>query len=322
MVEHQDKLSTRFGEIADLLQEANFWATRRSRQHPDPAADVPDVVTATDVERAIDEKVFRSNLVEKRIQEVVAEGTIRIETSGEIVGQVNGLSVIMLGDYLFGRPSRVTASTCVGKKGVINVEREVELSGPLHSKGVLILSSYLGHKYAQDAPLTLSASLVFEQSYSGVEGDSASSTELWALLSSLSGYPVKQSIAVTGSVDQHGRVQPIGGVNQKIEGFFDVCQARGLTGDQGVIIPTANTRHLMLRQDVIDAVAEGRFHIWPVSTIDEGIALLTGREAGEPDEEGLYPAETVNRAVADRLAEMAEGLKGEEEEEEEEKEQS
>jgi predicted ATP-dependent protease len=335
MVEHQDKLSTRFGEVADLLQEASFWAGRRLRQHPAhgsaadtdadhveeqavaPQDDAPDVVTSADVERAINEKVFRSNLVEERIQEVIAEGTLRIDTSGEIVGQVNGLSVISLGDYLFGRPSRVTASTFIGKAGVVDIEREVEMSGPIHSKGVLILSSYLGHKYAQGVPLTLSASLVFEQSYSGVEGDSASSTELYALLSSLSGSSIKQGIAVTGSVDQHGRVQPIGGVNQKIGGFFDVCQARGLTGDQGVIIPSANTRHLMLRQDVIDAVAEGNFHIFPVSTIDEGIALLTGREAGEPDEDGVYPEGTVNRAVADRLAEMVETLKAEEEEEEE-----
>jgi predicted ATP-dependent protease len=220
-----------------------------------------------------------------------------------------------MGDYTFARPSRVTASTFIGKTGVVNIEREVELSGPIHSKGVLILSSYLGHKYAQTEPLTLSASLVFEQSYSGVEGDSASSTELYALLSGLSGYPISQGIAVTGSVDQHGRVQPIGGVNQKVEGFFDVCQARGLTGDQGVIIPTANTRHLMLRQDVIAAVAEGQFHIWAVDTVDQGIALLTGQEAGALDENGLYPAGTVNRAVADRLAEMAKALKKENDEE-------
>jgi lon-related putative ATP-dependent protease len=313
MVEHQDKLSTRFGEIADLLQESSFWATRR--RAADPEGGSPDVATAADVERAIHEKVFRSNLIEERIQEVITEGTLRIDTSGEVVGQVNGLSFISLGDYLFGRPSRVTANTFIGKAGVVNIEREVELSGPIHSKGVLTLSSYLGHKYAQGKPLTLSASLVFEQSYSGVEGDSASSAELYALLSSLSGYPVKQGIAVTGSVDQHGRVQPIGGVNQKIEGFFDVCRARGLTGDQGVIIPSANVRHLMLRQDVMDAVAEGKFHIWPVSSIDEGMALLTGRAAGEPDQNGIYPKGSVNQAVAGRLTEIAEALKTKEEEE-------
>jgi lon-related putative ATP-dependent protease len=312
MVEHQDKLSTRFGEITDLLQEANFWAARRLQREEktdhNPDGGVLGAVTAADVERAIREKVFRSNLIEERIQETIAEGTVRIDSSGDVVGQVNGLSVIGLGGYLFGRPSRVTASTFIGKEGVVNIEREVELSGPIHSKGVLILSSYLGHKYAQDKPLTLSASLVFEQSYSGVEGDSASSTELYALLSSLSGYPIRQGIAVTGSVDQHGRVQPIGGLNQKIEGFFDICQARGLTDDQGVLIPEANVRHLMLRQDVIDAVAEGNFHVWPVNTIDQGIALLTGREAGQADEKGIYPEGSVNQVVADRLAEMAEAL--------------
>lgn len=315
MVEHQDKLSTRFGEIADLLQEASFWATRRLAEESNN--DLSEVVIAADVERAIREKVFRSNLIEERIQEVVAEGTLRIDTSGEVGGQVNGLSVINLGGYLFGRPSRVTASTFIGKAGVVNIEREVEMSGPIHSKGVLTLSSYLGHKYAQSSPLSLSASLVFEQSYSGVEGDSASSTELYALLSSLSGYPIKQGIAVTGSVDQHGRVQPIGGVNQKIEGFFDICKAIGLTGDQGVIIPAANLRHLMLRQDVIDAVAEGEFHVWAVDTIDEGIALLTGHDSGQPDENGNYPEETVNYAVAQRLARMSEIMKKEKEAKEE-----
>jgi lon-related putative ATP-dependent protease len=319
MVEHQNKLSTRFGEIADLLQEANFWAARRIHGRSGSnagGADASTVVTAHDVEQAIDEKIFRSNLIEERMQEVITEGTLRIDTTGTTVGQVNGLSVLSLGDYSFARPSRVTASTYIGKTGVVNIEREVELSGPIHSKGVLILSSYLGHKYAQSEPLTLSASLVFEQSYSGVEGDSASSTELYALLSSLSGYAIDQGIAVTGSVDQHGRVQPIGGVNQKIEGFFDVCQARGLTGGQGVIIPTANLRHLMLRQDVIDAVAAGQFHIWAIDTIDEGISLLTGLEAGALDENGLYPEGTINRAVADRLAEMVKALKKEDEKEE------
>lgn len=319
MVEHQDKLSTRFGEIADLLQEANFWATRRVRERSEgaqgQATDSREPITAEDVQQAINEKIFRDNLIEERIQEVIAEGTLRIETSGTVLGQVNGLSLISLGDYSFGRPSRVTSSTFIGKAGVVNIEREVELSGPIHSKGVLTLTSYLGHKYAQTEPLTLSASLVFEQSYSGVEGDSASSTELYALLSSLSGYPIKQGIAVTGSVDQHGRVQPIGGVNQKIEGFFDVCRAKGLTGDQGVIIPSANLRHLMLRQDVIDAVAQAKFHIWAVDTIDKGIALMTGREAGERDENGMYREGTVNRVVSDRLSEMAAALKEEKEDE-------
>jgi lon-related putative ATP-dependent protease len=334
MVGNQNKLSTRFGEVADLLKEANFWAGRRlsdgrhreamstdadggdPENRPDSRAGAPERVTSLDVKQAINEKIFRSNLIEERIHEIISEGTLRIDTSDTVIGQVNGLSVLSVGDYLFARPSRVTASTYTGKTGVVNIEREVELSGPIHSKGVLILASYLGHKYAQKEPLALSASLVFEQSYSGVEGDSASSTELYALLSSLSGYPIKQGIAVTGSVDQHGRVQPIGGVNEKIEGFFDVCRAKGLTGEQGVIVPAANERHLMLRQDVIDAVGEGRFHIWAVKTIDEGIALLTGHEAGEQDEDGVYSQGSVNWAVADRLAEMAAAIKTEAEEEE------
>jgi predicted ATP-dependent protease len=307
MVEHQDKLSTRFGEIADLLQEASFWGTRRLKESDQDQ----NTVIASDVDRAIHEKVCRSNLIEERIQEVISEGTLRIDTTGDIVGQVNGLSIISLGGYLFGRPNRVTASTFLGKAGVVNIEREVEMSGPIHSKGVLILSSYLGRKYAQKTPLSLSASLVFEQSYSGVEGDSASSTELYALLSSLSGCGIKQGIAVTGSVDQHGRVQPIGGVNQKIEGFFDVCKSKGLTGEQGVIIPTANLRHLMLRQEVRDAVAQGKFYVWAVDTVDQGITLLTGTEAGEADEEGNYAEGTVNHAVAKRLVEMAEAMKKE-----------
>jgi lon-related putative ATP-dependent protease len=313
-VEHQHKLSTRFGEVADLIRESSFWAARRWAETL--GEDAPQVVTAADVDQAIREKVFHNNLLQERIQEAIAEGALHIDTQGEVVGQVNGLSVIRMGNYWFGRPNRVTANSFAGKAGVVHIEREVDLSGPIHSKGVLILGSYLGHKYAQDEPLTLSASLVFEQSYSGVEGDSASSTELYALLSSLSGYSIRQGIAVTGSVDQHGRVQPIGGVNQKIEGFFDICQERGLTGDQGVLIPETNTQNLMLRQDVVEAVERGEFHIWPVRSIDEGIALLTGREAGELGEDDLYPAESVNRAVAERLIAMAEALKDEEEEDE------
>jgi predicted ATP-dependent protease len=319
MVEHQHKLTTRFGEIADLLQEASYWADRRSINHTqsfagkDPGDDSKAVVTAVDIEQAINEKVFRNNLIEERIQEVIAEGTLRIDTSQAVIGQVNGLSIISLGDYMFGRPNRVTASTFIGKAGVVDIEREVELSGPIHSKGVLILASYLGHKYAQDQPLTLSASLVFEQSYSGVEGDSASSAELYALLSSLSGFPIKQGIAVTGAVDQHGQIQPIGGVNQKIEGFFDVCRAKGLTGEQGVIIPRSNVRHLMLRKDVIDAVEADQFHVWAVESIDKGMALLTEGEAGELGKDGVYPEGTINRAVADRLAAVAEALKTEKE---------
>jgi predicted ATP-dependent protease len=221
------------------------------------------------------------------------------------VGQVNGLSVIQLGDFAFGTPSRITARVRLGKGEVVNIEREVNMSGPIHSKGVLILSSFLGARYAADQPLSLSASLVFEQSYSGVEGDSASSAELYALLSAISQVPIRQSMAVTGSVDQHGQVQAIGGVNEKIEGFFDICIARGLTGKQGVLIPESNVKNLMLRQDVVNAVSEGKFHVYPVSSIDQGIEILTGIAAGEPDEEGKFPEDTVNGRVQARLAELA-----------------
>jgi predicted ATP-dependent protease len=235
----------------------------------------------------------------------VLRRTIYIDTEGSRVGTVNGLAVLQLGNFAFGRPSRITARARLGKGEVVNVEREVELSGPIHSKGVLILTSFLGARYAANHPLSLSASLVFEQSYSGVDGDSASSTELYALLSAISGVPLKQSLAVTGSVNQHGEVQAIGGANYKIEGFFDLCKARGLIGDQGVLIPASNVRHLMLREDVVEAVRNGQFHIYPVETIDQGIELLTGIEAGERDESGNYPPESINGRVQERLTEMA-----------------
>jgi len=237
------------------------------------------------------------------------------------VGQVNGLSVLLLGDYEFGRPSRITARTYLGSKGLVNIEREVKMSGRIHDKGVLILTGYLGGKYAQQVPMQFSASICFEQAYEGIEGDSASSTELYALLSSLSGLPLKQGIAVTGSVNQQGQIQPIGGVNQKIEGFFEVCKIQGLDGTQGVIIPQRNVRNLMLREEVIQAVEEGEFHIWPVETVDEGIAVLTGVEAGEMQEDGTYPEGTVNSLVVKGLCRLAETLrefgKGKEEEAEE-----
>ncbi len=224
-----------------------------------------------------------------------------IDTGGAVVGQVNGLSVYSLGDISFGKPSRITAKTFLGRGGVINIERESEMSGPIHNKGVMILSGYLGSKYAQDKPLSLSASLCFEQSYEGVEGDSASSTELYAILSSLADLPVKQNIAVTGSVNQKGEIQPIGGVNFKIEGFFQVCQAKGLTGEQGVLIPQLNLPNLMLREDVVQAVRQGKFHIYCARTIDEGIEILTGAPAGERRKDGTYPEGTVNAAVEERL---------------------
>jgi predicted ATP-dependent protease len=222
---------------------------------------------------------------------------------------VNGLAVMQLGDRMFGKPSRITARTFLGTDGVINIEREAKLSGRIHDKGVLILSGYLGSKYAQDKPISLSASICFEQSYQGVEGDSASSTELYALLSSISGIPLKQGIAVTGSVNQRGEVQAIGGVSQKIEGFFDVCMAKGLTGDQGVVIPHTNIRNLMLRDDIVDTVKEGKFHIYPVETINQGMEVLTGVEAGELQEDGTYPEETINYMVDRHLRELADKLK-------------
>jgi predicted ATP-dependent protease len=271
------------------------------------------VIAAAHVRKALDEKVYRSSLIQERIQELITEGTLLIDSDGQRVGQVNGLAVISLSDYAFGKPNRITASVGPGRGGIIDIEREVKLGGPLHSKGVMILSGYLTRTYAQDKPLTLAARLVFEQSYEGVEGDSASAAELYALLSALAGLPLKQSIAVTGSVNQHGDIQAIGGVNEKIEGFFDVCRAKGLTGDQGVLIPWSNVQHLMLREDVVAAVRAGQFHVWAVRTIDEGIALLTGMAAGERDFEGHYPEDSVNgrvdrrlRAFVDRLREATE----------------
>lgn len=297
LAEDQEKLSTHFGALADIIREAHFWA--QNALH----------VSAKHVQKALDEKVYRSNLIQEKIEEMIARGTLLIDTVGQAVGQVNGLSVVSLGDYLFGKPSRITASVGPGREGIIDIEREVELGGPIHSKGVLILSGYLAQKYAQDKPLTLGARLVFEQSYEGVEGDSASSAELYALLSALSDLAVKQGVAVTGSVNQHGEVQAIGGVNQKIEGFFDVCKTKGLTEEQGVIIPQSNVQNLMLREDVIEAVKANRFHIWAVKTIDEGIEILTGVPAGERGPDGKFPKNTVNHRVEQRLREFAECLK-------------
>jgi len=261
------------------------------------------------VRTALNEKVYRSNLIQERIQEMIARGTLLIDTAGQAVGQVNGLSVLSLGDYLFGKPSRITASVGPGREGVLDIEREVELGGPIHSKGVLILSGYLGQEYAPDKPLTLAARLVFEQSYEGVEGDSASAAELFVLLSALSGVPIKQGIAVTGSVNQPGEFQAIGGVNEKVEGFFDVCRAKGLTGEQGVLIPESNAQTLMLREDVVEAVASKKFHVWAAKTINEGIEVLTGVPAGERGPDGRFPEGSLSHRVEQRLAEFAECLK-------------
>jgi lon-related putative ATP-dependent protease len=289
-----ERLSGHIGYLSDLVQECDYWA----------GIDGSDTVTASGVDKAIEAHIHRGDRVRERTQEAVLRNTIVIATDGERVGQINGLAVLQLGNFSFGKPSRITARVRLGKGEVVNIEREVELSGPIHSKGVLILSGFLGARYASNRPLSLSASLVFEQSYGGVDGDSASSTELYALLSAISGIPIRQSFAVTGSVNQHGEVQAIGGANEKIEGFFDLCQARGLTGDQGVLIPDANVKHLMLHRNVVEAVEAGRFHIHAVRTIDEGIELLTGIEAGERDADGQFPPESVNGRVEQRLAEM------------------
>ncbi len=299
LVNQQTKLSTRFGAVTDLIREASYWAGVNGRT----------TVTAADVQQTLNERIYRSNRVEEIIQEEILEGTLFIATRGAVVGQVNGLSVMDIGDYSFGQPGRITARTFMGEGGVIHIERETEMSGPIHEKGVLTLNGYLGGTYAQQQPLSLTASLTFEQNYVGIEGDSASSTELYALLSSLSEIPIKQGIGVTGSVNQRGEVQPIGGVNEKIEGFFRVCCACGLDGEQGVIIPASNVDSLMVHEDVVTAVAQGKFHIWPVRTIDEGIELLTGIPAGELDADGLYPEGTVHYAVQNRLLELAEDLK-------------
>ncbi|MGZ3596998.1 MAG: S16 family serine protease, partial [Syntrophales bacterium] len=267
-----------------------------------------ELVGAKHVEQALDERRFRHNLPDERIKEMMERGTIIIDTDGSVVGQVNGLSVYSLGDVIFGKPSRITCRTFLGRHGIINIERESKLSGPIHNKGVLILNGYLGYRFAQDFPLSLSASLCFEQSYEGVEGDSASSTELYALLSSLADVPIKQNIAVTGSVNQKGEIQPIGGVNQKIEGFFGICKTKGLTGGQGVMIPARNIDNLMLRQEIIDAVKAGQFHVWAVSTIDEGIEILTGVPMGQLID-GLFPENTISSKVDGALRRMALKLK-------------
>jgi len=292
----QSKLSTQFNQVADLIREADYWASKEKKK----------IITGKYIQKAIDEKNKRSALLEENLQEMIKEGSIMIDSSGSQVGQVNGLSVYDMGDYAFGKPSRITANVAVGNTGIINIEREAELSGPLHNKGVLILSGYLRSRYAQDKPLAISASLCFEQSYGGVDGDSASSTEIYALLSALSNLPLRQDIAVTGSVNQKGEIQPIGGVNQKIEGFFDVCKIHELTGTQGVMIPRQNAGDLMLKEEVVNAVKAGNFHIYPVGTIDQGIEILTGIEAGDRQPDGAYPEGTVNYLVDRKLGDYAE----------------
>lgn len=295
MVEDQQRLSSRFMEISDFIREASFWARK----------DGHAIVSGADVLRAAEEKLYRFNRIEERMQELFEDGIIMVDTDGAVTGQINGLSVLELGDHTFGRPSRITACVYSGKGGMVNIEREVKLSGPIHDKGVMILTGYLGSTFALERPLSLSASICFEQSYSGVEGDSASSTELYALLSALSGVPLSQGIAVTGSVNQRGMIQPIGGVNYKIEGFFAVCASQGLTGRQGVIIPRANVRHLMLNDQVMAAVRAGMFSVWSVETIQEGIEILTGMKAGVRCRNGRFPKGTLYHLVDERLRRMA-----------------
>ena len=295
----QNKISTKFSDIADLLRESQYWAKE----------DKANVIDSKHVNKAIDEKIYLSRMVEDKIQEMIEEGILMIDIKGEKLGQVNGLSFYDLGYYSFGRPSKITAEVSMGRAGIINIEREADLSGKTHNKGVLIIGGYFRGKYAQDKPLSMSASLAFEQSYSGVDGDSASSTEIYAILSELSGLPLRQDIAVTGSVNQKGEIQPIGGVNQKIEGFFEVCKAKGLTHKQGVMIPRQNVDDLMLKPEVVETVKVGKFHVYPIKTIDEGIEILTSVSAGQKQEDGKYPKDTVNYLVNLKLQELATGMK-------------
>lgn len=295
LVGDAEKLSTHMRSVGDLLREADHWAREAGRQ----------VVGGEDIQCAIDTRIRRADRIKQRVHEAILRGTVLIDTSGARIGQVNGLSVFELGHYAFAQPTRITATTRFGDGKVIDIEREVNLSGAIHSKGVMILSSFLAERYAKNRPMSLSASLVFEQTYGGVEGDSASVAELCALLSSLSGVPIRQSLAVTGSVNQYGQVQAIGAVNEKIEGFFDICNVRGLTGEHGVLVPASNVKHLMLRQDIVRAAEAGKFHIYPVETVDEAIELLTGVPAGDPTPVSVVPERTINYKVMARLAELS-----------------
>ena len=291
LADDQNKLSTRFNNLAEIVAESSTWAKM----------DKSKFVTAEYVNKALEERINRLKKYDAKYVELIKQNTLLINTSGSLVGQINGLTIMTIGDYTFGKPAKITANTFAGKSGVMNIEREVELSGSTHSKGVLILTGYLGEMFAQEFPLSVTASICFEQLYNGVDGDSASSTELYAILSSLSNVPINQSIAVTGSVNQKGEIQPIGGVNDKIEGYFHICKLRGLTGDHGVIIPKQNVRNLNLSDEVINAVKNNKFHIYAISTIDEGIEILTGVPAGKKDKDGKFPAGTINNLVYEKL---------------------
>ncbi len=295
----QNKLTTQFSIVADIIREANYYAGEEDSE----------IISRKHINKALEEKIYRSNMIQKKIEEMISKGSILIDCDGEKVGQVNGLAVLSLGDYSFGKPNRITASIGVGRKGIIDIEREAQMGGPTHTKGVLILSGYLNNTYAHQHPLSLTARLVFEQSYSGVDGDSASSTELYTLLSTLSRKPIKQYLAVTGSVNQKGEVQAIGGVNQKVEGYFEVCKTKGFTGEQGCLIPHSNVQNLMLKDEVIEAIKDGKFHIYPIKTINEGIEVLTGVKAGDKKPDGTFEEGTINYLVQKRLTEIAELIK-------------
>lgn len=296
LADDADRLSLNWDVISNFLREANFYAEQ----------DESSGISASHIEKAIKKKHFRSERIREKLLENIEREVLLIDTKGERIGQINGLSVQSIGNLRFGRPTRITARVRMGTGKVIDIEREVELGGPLHSKGVLILTSFLSSRYALEHPMSLWSSLVFEQSYGGVEGDSASSAELYALLSALAECPIKQSLAVTGSVNQTGEIQAVGGVNEKIEGFFDLCHSRGLNGEQGVLIPHSNIKHLMLRKDIIEAAEQGMFHVYPVSTIDEGIEILTGVGAGVRFEHGNFPINSINERVETRLRNFAE----------------
>ena len=295
LADDRDKISTRFTEIAQIVGEAATWAQMDKKK----------IVTSEYVDTALKERAERVKKYDSKYMEMIEQNTLLIDTKGAYEGQINGLTVMTIGDYTFGKPVKITANTYSGKTGVVNIEREVELSGSSHSKGVLILTGYLGQMFAQDVPLSLTASICFEQLYNGVDGDSASSTELYAILSSLSGIPINQSLAVTGSVNQKGEIQPIGGVNDKIEGFYQVCKMRGLDGSHGVIIPVQNVANLNLSDEIIEDVKKGNFHVYAISSIDEGIEILTGVPAGKKDSNGKFPAGTINYLVQEKLNKFA-----------------
>jgi lon-related putative ATP-dependent protease len=309
LAEHQNKLSSMFSDIADIIREANFWASKTNS----------NIVSDGHVQKAIDERILRTNRIEERLREMILEGTVIVDITGEKVGQVNGLAVLDLGDYSFGKPSRITARTYAGKAGVVNIEREIKMSGRIHEKAILIITNYLGSRYATKKPITLSASITFEQLYDMVEGDSASCAELYALLSSIAGTPLKQGLAVTGSMDQNGEVQPVGGINEKIEGFFDLCNIIGLNGIHGVIIPKRNIKNLMLKKEVVESVREGKFFVYPIEKVEEGLEIITGMQAGEIRDDGTYPEGTINYLITKRLTEISEAIKEKKEEEKEEK---